>query len=253
MRLGRRLGALGNGIRFLWRSLGREWTVSQHIERIMGLSSDDRLNLTKAWDYLSEAHFEAHAQCVKNRVRYRWLAYDSPTIEDDWENYKEALKDYGVSAENIGAQIECKVLPFSKEQLPRIPYRITLFGDVISVSFEEPEAGSYHNAIESVTISQAVPSQAGVYRDLKIALEVLYSGCNDIATYKTLPQNPRIADHAHLRTTFLKALACQDLRLKYEEATAFVGAGALALAIISFLVALSTMIMVWVFRPQPHG
>lgn len=57
--------------RHVGKTKGTSWEPSDYFGVLMALTDEPRLNLTKAFDYLNEKHFNAHVGCVTNGVEYQ--------------------------------------------------------------------------------------------------------------------------------------------------------------------------------------
>jgi transcriptional regulator with XRE-family HTH domain len=186
-------------------------------ELAMALTTDERLNLTKGWDYFNPEHFRAHVVCVAIGVEYRWLAYESPTTEVDWKSYVETVIDTiahhhrhemekrtGRSLttkdiENtVKKQVKLQIFPREAQQLGQlVPFRITMYGKRACLCSEEPEANSYRRGVDTVILRDFLP----VWE----ALNALYEACRQRVPYERLRDRHDTLRHEFL-TRFLASM-----------------------------------------------
>jgi hypothetical protein len=231
-------------LKHFWRAFDRHRTVSRYVERIMELSKEDRLNLTKSFDYLGREHYEKHAACLLHGVNYRWVAYDSPTLVADWNKYLAILDKLTFKAQDHPGQLQCRVLPSSESLLPLIPYRITLFGETISVSIEESEPNTYRYSTDSITILGKSGSGANAFDEMKEALETIWNGCDDIRAPRT--SRSFASEHERLRNAFLRGIADNlpyELPLKYSQASVYVSFVTWVVAVVTLVIAVIALVV----------
>jgi len=233
-------------LKHYWRAFDRHRTVSRYVERIMELSKEERLNLTKSFDYLGREHYEKHAACLLHGVKYRWVAYDSPTLVADWNQYLAILDNLKFKAQDHLGQLQCRVLPSSESLLPLIRYRITLFGNTISVSIEESKPNTYRYSTDSITISGTSGTGAEAFGEMKAALEAIWHGCEDINAPRT--SRSFVLEHERLRKAFLRGIADSlpyELPLKYSQASVYVSFVTWMVAVITLIIAIIALVVSW--------
>lgn len=148
-------------LRLSWQRLSSEKNaMSKYWGDVMSITDGVRWNLSKDFSYIGGfrgKHFKQHAELVKNKIKYRWLIYsysNEQCAENDWGNYKERLVKLGVDQSVFEDQVQFKKLTV-REKYKRIPWRITIFDDGITLSSPERERRSY--GLDSTTV--AFPSE----------------------------------------------------------------------------------------------
>jgi len=186
------------------------WEPADFFSVMMSLIDSDRLNLTKAFDWKNDAHFQAHIRCVSKGISYGWVAYESETpeaLEGEWGAYYEEVgRSAALRAEILEAKLRCHVLPreaWLKEEA--IPFRITVFGEEVCLCHEERSIRTYSSGNLYFMLSTNELGFGGVSN----ALAALFDVCPSIAEYRranrtTIETCKKY--HNILRSAFLRAM-----------------------------------------------
>jgi hypothetical protein len=206
--------------------------MAQFWENAMALTDADRFNVTKAFDYFDNRHFEEHVACVKRGIRYHWLLYESSTAVRDWERYTRKLRRRANLSEPVlRDKVECRILPVDTRKKPWIPFRITMFGNDICLCGAERRPNTYRLGKDTIALGCA-----DGFMDLKLAFDRLFEKCPNIEAWQHWQPSPEVeAAHDTLRREFLGLLKesySQDLPIAYSEAN-------LAIALVGALSALA--------------
>jgi len=203
------------------------WPPSDYLMIVMALTDDERINLSKSFDYLNAEHFRTHVRCVAGGVNYKWVVYETETpekIRSEWRQYMEELqikllKDHSDELQSelarkrltekeirklLEERVQCRIVPYGAlRPAQQIPFRITIFGDIVCLCSEERELRSYQHGEEYFVLS--APELTGI----KQALEGLFIVCPDIRGETAAESGEREkcrASHNRVRQQFLKAL-----------------------------------------------
>ena len=203
------------------------WPPSDYLMIVMALTDDERINLSKSFDYLNAEHFRTHVRCVSGGVKYKWVVYETETpekIRGEWRQYMEELqinllKDHSDELQSelakkrptekeirklLEERVQCRIVPYvALRPAQQIPFRITIFGDIVCLCSEERELRGYQYGQDYFVLSAA--ELTGV----KQALEGLFIVCPDIRGGTTVESDEREkcrASHNRVRQEFLKAL-----------------------------------------------
>lgn len=212
------------GLRNGWKPF---WAPNDYLMIVMALTDDERMNLSKSFDYLNAEHFRAHVRCVAAGVRYKWVVYETENpgkVRSEYRQYIEELqlkltKDHGEELPAglgkkrptereirrfVEDRVRCRVVPYGAQRLAQqIPFRITIFGDIVSLCSEERELRGYQYGEEYFVLSAA--ELLGV----KQALDGLFLVSPDIRGEASADRDTREkcrAAHDRVRQEFLKAL-----------------------------------------------
>jgi hypothetical protein len=203
------------------------WAPSDYLMIVMALTDDQRMNLSKSFDYLNAEHFRAHVRCVAAGVRYKWVVYETESpgkIRSEYRQYIEELQlqlaqDHSAELQRalkkkrpaekdvrrfLEERVQCRVVPHGAQRpAQQIPFRITIFGDIVCLCSEERELRGYQYSEEYFVLS------ASELVGVKQALEGLFIVCPDIRGQAAATPDAREkcrASHDRVRQEFLKAL-----------------------------------------------
>jgi hypothetical protein len=231
----------------LFRGMGHFW------QNVMSLTGDDRLNLTKSFDYFDNRHFREHAHCLDNGINYRWLAYENKNLKKYWDRYRKEL-DAEITKPIAAGQLECHVFPLTSERAARIPFRITMFGERICLCGEERAPNTYQHGVDTIAV-QPVGQHEKAFKKMWDALDGLFRECPTIEEWLAWIERPYptpedkapwsdkeklfLTMHKDLQAAFLQPLTenySRDIPLRYAE-------GNLHVTMISLLIAALALLL----------
>ena len=125
----------------------RAHAVNSWIGMVQMTDSPQRV-LSKDFSFMGGIHgrqFAAHVRSLREGKVWRWMLFSClPPKEmlEEWNVYREVLRLHGVPPEKISSSVDCRVLSH-EGWLGKIPWRIELFGDQVTLCMPEPDSDSY--------------------------------------------------------------------------------------------------------------
>ena len=174
-------------------------TVTNYWRGVMNISRSARCNIAKDFSYIggfNSGHFGDHKECVKNGIQYKWLVYEDKENLNDWQEYLNKLQ---LPKELLNDQVQCRVIPVGN--FGRIPWRITMFRDQITLCSPELVRKSYGKDKTTITFDDTAT------KSMLVSFDKLWNVCPKIEEAASMTPQERdeaIKAHDELKDVFLQ-------------------------------------------------